>query len=392
MLAICWLNASALMNDRQADRPEPGELAANDATPAEAGPPRPAGRAVPIEGQFIAWRRDKLPVLERGLAEFKQRVSFVFRDLQDEHDDFHMESDVEARIKDAQRIANKCARRAVADPEQILGGIGTEGGDVRYPVGDLLGARVLVRSLADVARVKRWLADHPLGDTERQNFDDMNDEPLASGYRALHVDGTVTVDKSGIEYVLPFELQVKTLAQHVFGQHTHEDAYVRDALNEDPRFEAIRNLQRAMAESLNAADLLQAEVEGLAKRIRADIANEPVGEEVNAGSVMALVRALYGEALEVGDAQVVATRARELALGSTDELRGVIEPGSEAGQATERLLRETLKRAPRPREHISELLTRRERERQRAAEAEGLTRELAAPPDAAEPEVPPDAS
>jgi ppGpp synthetase/RelA/SpoT-type nucleotidyltranferase len=70
-------------------------------------------------------------------------------------------------------------------------------------------------------------ARYPLGNPEDFDLEDINDDPRPSGYRALHIDGSVTVGVAGRDFTVPFEIQVKTLAQHVFGQHTHAEAYVR---------------------------------------------------------------------------------------------------------------------------------------------------------------------
>src|SRR5262245_25032370 len=68
----------------------------------------------------------------------------------------------------------------------------------------------------------------------------MNAEPRRSSYRALHIDGSITVRIVDRDFTVPFELKVKTLAQHVFGQHTHEEAYVPNDVNGNPRYELVR--------------------------------------------------------------------------------------------------------------------------------------------------------
>jgi hypothetical protein len=71
---------------------------------------------------------------------------------------------------------------------------------------------------------------------------------------------------------VPFEVQVNLLAQHVFGQHTHAEAYAPDDANGDPRYAVVRILQKALAEQLNAADLLLAKLEDAADAVRDSIA------------------------------------------------------------------------------------------------------------------------
>ena len=183
-------------------------------------------------------------------------------------------------------------RRGARDsprPDELLQRCDEKDGRRRFPVPDLLGVRVLVRSLNDVAAVRRALEDlqagrrelYPLGNPEDFDVEDMNGSPRRTGYRALHVDGSVTVRVADCDVTVPFELQVKTLAQHVFGQHTHEEAYVPDDANGDPRYELVRVLQTAFAEQLHAADLLLARLEDVAGAVRDDIARRAAGRRLD---------------------------------------------------------------------------------------------------------------
>ena len=280
------------------------------------------------------------------------------------------------RAKKLDRVLTKAGRRAVLDPETLL----TEcyepqpGASLTFPVGDLLGLRVLVRSLLDVAIIKEAvLARRNIGDAGHLTVDDINEHPRSTGYRALHIDGTVTFEKSGDEFTLPFEVQVKTLAQHVFGQHTHEDAYVRDEINSDPRFDVVRNLQRAMAESLNAVDLTQAEIEVLAERVRDEIAQSEPGEEIDFASVLSVVHITHQETLKVVEAQAISRRAHRVGLRTADELREVIDRDGDRGKRATRELESMLRAKPNARQHIQEVLRRMElegeAEREAAAEA-----------------------
>jgi ppGpp synthetase/RelA/SpoT-type nucleotidyltranferase len=128
----------------------------------------------------------------------------------------------------------KARRKGLSEANDLLQRCDEKDGRRRFPLPDLLGVRVLVRSLNDVAAVKRALEDlradgrelYPLGNAEDFDVEDMNGNPRRTGYRALHVDGSVSVRVAERDVTVPFELQVKTLAQHVFGQHTHDEAYV----------------------------------------------------------------------------------------------------------------------------------------------------------------------
>jgi ppGpp synthetase/RelA/SpoT-type nucleotidyltranferase len=218
-------------------------------------------------------------IFKRAIAEIEQLVAFFIADW-GRTCGFAVEQLESARIKDARRVFAKASRKGLSMPDDLLERCDEKDGRRRFPVPDLLGVRVLVRSLNEVAAVKRALEDlqaggrerYPLGNPEDFDVEDLNRKPRPSGYRALHVDGSVTVRVADRDFTVPFELQVKTLAQHVFGQHTHDDAYVPNEANRDPRYQFVRVLQAALAEQLNAADLLLAKLEEVSTAVREEIA------------------------------------------------------------------------------------------------------------------------
>jgi ppGpp synthetase/RelA/SpoT-type nucleotidyltranferase len=231
-------------------------------------------------------------VFERAIAQIERLVVFLIVD-QGTICRFSVEQIENARIKDARRVFAKARRKGLSAADELLQRCDEKDGRRRFPVHDLLCIRVLVRSLNDVAAVKRALEDlqtggrglYPLGNPEDFDVEDMNADPRPSGYRALHIDGSVTVRVADRDVTVPFELQVKTLAQHVFGQHTHEEAYVPNEANGDPRYELVRVLQSALAEQLNAADLLLARLEDVADALRDDIARRGIAHDFDRASV-----------------------------------------------------------------------------------------------------------
>jgi ppGpp synthetase/RelA/SpoT-type nucleotidyltranferase len=214
-------------------------------------------------------------VLERAIAEVERLVGFFLANWAD-LGKFSVEQIENSRIKDARRVFAKAGRKGLANADDLLRRCDEKDGRRRFPVHDLLGVRVLVRSLNQVAAVRRAVEQlqvgrgehYPVGNREDFDLEDMNENPRPSGYRALHIDGSVTVRVAGRDFTVPFEVQVKTLAQHAFGQHTHGEAYVPDEANGDPRYEVVRILQKALAEQLNAADLLLAQLEDAADAVR----------------------------------------------------------------------------------------------------------------------------
>jgi ppGpp synthetase/RelA/SpoT-type nucleotidyltranferase len=242
-------------------------------------PPRAAvGAPLPAEADIRRFLDRNQTVLERALAEVERLVA-SFLTSWAALGQFSVEQLEKARIKEAGRVLAKADRKGLSSADALLRRCEEKDGRRRFPVHDLLGVRVLVRSLNDVAAVRRLVQDlqasrdepYPLGNPEDFDLEDINDHPRASGYRALHIDGSVKVSDGGRDFTVPFEIQVKTLAQHVFGRHTHAEAYVPNEANGDPRYALVRILQKALAEQLNAADLLLAGLEDAAAAVRDSI-------------------------------------------------------------------------------------------------------------------------
>jgi ppGpp synthetase/RelA/SpoT-type nucleotidyltranferase len=244
-----------------------------------------AGRVPELaEGDIRDFLDRNEEVFRRAIAEVEQLVGFFVADWADVCR-FSVEQIEKARIKDARRVFAKAQRKGLSDADDLLRRCDQTDGRRRFPVHDLLGVRLLVRSLNEVAAVKRALEDlqagrgelYPLGNPEDFDLEDINGDPRPTGYRALHIDGSVTVRVAESDFTVPFEIQVKTLAKHVFGQHTHDEAYVPDEANGDPRYEVIRVLQKGLAEQLNAADLLLAKLEDAADGVRDSITTRETG-------------------------------------------------------------------------------------------------------------------
>jgi len=343
---------AAVGHDRDKPAPAPAEDAQAEADATE-------GDAEAQEQRFEVFLADRQEVLEYGLADLSRVVERFLTELQELRPDLHVERMTESlRAKSAGRTKTKASRKNIEAPEALLQPReDQERGLPCFPVGDLLGLRVLVRSLRDKDIIKDAVESRRnIGEGDYLFVDDINEHPRTSGYRALHIDGALAVERAGETYLLPFEVQVKTLAQHVFGQHTHEDAYVRDEINSDPRFGVVRRLQRAMAESLNAVDLTQAEIEGLSEGIREQIAGGPAGEDIEYASVMSVVRQTHGATLTVVEASAIAKRARDVGLASTEEFRAAVDLDGEIGRRATENLKRMLPTPPNAPQHISEVL------------------------------------
>jgi ppGpp synthetase/RelA/SpoT-type nucleotidyltranferase len=317
------------------------------------------------EEQVTGWLHLRQELLSRAIDDIERLVEFFIADWGDTYG-FSAEQVEGARIKDAPRVYAKALRRGLDAPDQLLQRCYRKDERDRFPVHDLLGVRVLVLSLNQVAAVKTAVESllvggggdlYPLGNIEDVDIEDINASPRDSGYRALHVDGSVTMRVGDTDYTVPFELQVKTLAQHVYGQHTHEESYVPDEANEDPRYELVRGLQKALAEELNGVDLLLAELEDVAGEVRDDIARRTAGPEVSAASVNNAMRQTLG--LRLGESETVRIVDRLLTAGvtATADFASLIDPSGDAAAEFAAVFEASHRRRPTNRELVDGLVT-----------------------------------
>src|SRR5262245_60533564 len=95
-------------------------------------------------------------VFRRASPEIEQRVGFFIADWGSVCG-FSVERIENVRIKDARRAFAKARRKGLSEADALLRRCDEQEGRRRFPVHDLLGVRILVGSLNDVAAVKRAL-------------------------------------------------------------------------------------------------------------------------------------------------------------------------------------------------------------------------------------------
>lgn len=180
-----------------------------------------------------------------------------------------------------------------------------------FGISDAVGVRIVCRGLAQLEGVKRALADGnyplPLKVDESRIY-----SPSKSGYRALHANGKSTTKIATKEWHVPFEIQVKTMAQNAWGTYTHADAYSRLDLRNDPRFSLIHRLNRLLSAQLHVVDELSQEIDWVTNDLTATIAREPIRNdaELTFREVLSVVYDELEEVLHYSEAEEIA----ELAL------------------------------------------------------------------------------
>ena len=154
---------------------------------------------------------------------------------------------------------------------------------VQAVVPDLVGLRVIVKTLRDVAIVARAVTAECSGNSPIQLVGVPTDyiaHPKASGYRSVHILLSVPVSKGPVTRRVGCEVQIRTMLQDAWGELTHENSYKTGE-------HALPDLYLAIAKHM--ADMLH-QVDELAQTlaVETDALLEALVETENAGSEHAL--------------------------------------------------------------------------------------------------------
>lgn len=284
---------------------------------------------------YERWYEATFPLLSRTADDLRTELTRFLNDFASEFE-FRSEGVDRVRPKGLARSYEKVVRKRVANPETLLGNPSA--------VQDLVAGRVLVRTLEDARRAAQALEANPIGISDHR----IENKRSEAGYRAIHADGAMEVrDPETRELcVVPIEIQIKTLAQHVFGQHTHETAYVGDEINRDPRFEPVRNLQRVLSAQLDVIDNLQEEIERVSRDLRFSIAQDPQDETVSFKTVLRLARDKWETLILFEQGQRIAEAAAVAGITSLEELGDVASPTSPSRTTVEEEFRSVHHREP----------------------------------------------
>jgi ppGpp synthetase/RelA/SpoT-type nucleotidyltranferase len=298
------------------------------------------------------WYAEQLPFFRRAEETLTNYLERFVDDWEDEYD-FRVESAIAHRIKSPERLAEKCTKRGISDMASLL--------ERDFKVTDIIGARVVLRSTPDIEAFKEAFNTSVNQDAcfEVLRVDDKNETPSLTGYRAVHLDLALSETIRTVEKVIPAELQVKTLLQAAWGDFTHDEAYSRTALNDDPRFAIVRNLQRALADSLNSADLLQSHIEKLSADTAWEILHEPIGKKLTLASVLHVVYENLGHIPRLEDAQRILDTARGIGIASVAAFKDAIDVDPSAVDDVVENFTRRFGRRPRPAERVIALLEAR---------------------------------
>jgi putative GTP pyrophosphokinase len=283
------------------------------------------------------WYERHAAILSRATDELARTVDLFLSDWAPQYG-FRPEREVAARAKTLARLEYKCLAKHV-NTDALL--------KTPFPITDLIGARIVLRSLKDVDACRRAIVENfPL---QPLHLDDKISRPTGTGYRALHFDGVIRQQIRSTFTTIPFELQVKTFAQDSWGYYTHDEAYSRTDVNRDARFHMVRELQRILADQLFAVDELQSLIEGITDDVLHQIGAGHPSPELTFVNVQNLVKSLYEEQLSVREAQEIVDLAKGRGIEELEVLKTPITvelSSSEAERVLEAFKRTHDGRAP----------------------------------------------
>lgn len=123
--------------------------------------------------------------------------------------DYNPIADIDSRVKDFVRVAEKCERKGY--PLTI--------DTIKKKIGDVAGIRIVVYFREDIYRVADMLARQP--SLTIVNRCDYVANPKESGYRSLHLDTLMTIYLEDSSRAIPIEIQIRSKSQDGWASVEH---------------------------------------------------------------------------------------------------------------------------------------------------------------------------
>jgi putative GTP pyrophosphokinase len=118
---------------------------------------------------------------------------------------------------------------------------------------DVLGIRIVCNNLSDTESVIKMI-EQESGYIHIKKIDNMITNPREDGYRAVHLHTTINRFSSSDDKKIPCEIQIRTLAQDMWGRLSRDDLYG----NNSP--ELIAATSKAISKQLSAIDELAQQI------------------------------------------------------------------------------------------------------------------------------------
>jgi len=206
--------------------------------------------------------------------DLEERVNRSFRDLGDPY--LVRARLVSTRIKSESSLQRKAKAKGWS-PEQAV-----------ERAEDFLGLRIVCNNLQDVYRAAELVTEALEGAKVKVKRRDYIAAPKSSGYRAIHLLLGSEMKIGSDAMTIGCEIQIRTLAQDVWGHLSHEDIYKGDASGR------LVQKTRRLSEILSRADRIAEEIRREVVRPRKG-RKPTVGAALNRSSIAFLYHRAFGE-------------------------------------------------------------------------------------------------
>jgi len=189
--------------------------------------------------------------------------------------------------------------------------------DVFDKITDIAGVRVAVNNLQDIQRVIDKIRESGKIHYDESSYKDKISTPDESGYRGVHFNVFVDVERKGVVHRIPCEVQVRTLFQDGWAILSHRDIYKN--IEDIPPM--IYKLSRRLADQLAVMDDIAQDIrEELLKKVE-PVAMEDDKVPITKQAIALIYYELFNEKTSEFELQLALKELTELAIPTVEELR-----------------------------------------------------------------------
>ena len=192
-----------------------------------------------IPKEFLEIYSNRIETLQSELTQLKEFLSLRLQQLK--RTEGIRARVVDARVKRPAKIWKKAIKYNCSFSKKL------------EKIADVLGIRIVCNNLSDTESVIKMI-EQQSGYIQIKKIVDMVTNPRDDGYRAMHLHTTINRFSSSDDKKIPCEIQIRTLAQDMWGRLSRDDLYG----NNPP--ELIVATSKAISKQLSAIDELAQQI------------------------------------------------------------------------------------------------------------------------------------
>jgi len=192
-----------------------------------------------IPKDFLDIYNNRVETLRSDLRQLKELLSLRLQQLK--RTEGTKARVVDARVKRPTKIWKKAVKYNYSASKALK------------KIVDVIGVRIVCNNLSDTESVIKMI-EQESGYIHIKKIVDMVTDPREDGYRAVHLHTTINRFFSNDDKKIPCEIQIRTLAQDMWGRFSRDDLYG----NNPP--ELISAVSKAISKQLSAIDELAQQI------------------------------------------------------------------------------------------------------------------------------------